>query len=488
MPKFKFVSKSRKALICLLVSLLAISIVASLILLAPTPLKTIPLKKQIASFRFPAEFEGHEAVWVGWGNYEAVKGYPIEPISLRIVEELVPFVNVKIPVCTPNELSRIKGLLQDNNIFLKNVSFPIAPCVSVWWRDFGPVFVVDEDGNKKVVDFQFNYWGYMNSTSNISKYYERADRYVAEEMGLETIKTSLVSEGGDREFNSKGTLIVTESVELQRNPGLSKKEIEREFRRVFGVEKVIWLKKGLLNDEQLDFGPTWGPEGKKDAYVSGGTGGHIDEYCRFVGPHAILLAEATEEEAKRDPIAREDRVRMEENFKILSAATDQDGNPFEIVRIPIPETEYITITPEDPVYRVLAETDFQNSHVFPYGQPVKLIPASSYCNFLITNGIVLVPKYWEPGKPESIRIKDEQAMKIIQSLFPERKVVAIPVLPLNLDGGGIHCCTQQEPAAPKEHLSLPSNYAFLKGVNVELFLSDLPYSPSKSPAFDLQDP
>lgn len=269
--------RSKKALICAVVFLLAFSVIMSLIMLAPTL-----IKKQAASFRFPAEFEEHEAVWVGWGNYECVNGYPIEPVCLRIVEELVPFVDVKIPVCDQDELLRIKEELQESNISLEGVSFPTTPCANIWWRDFGPAFVVDSNGKKKVVDFQFNYWGYEDPSSDISKTHERVDRYVAEEMELEIIKTPLISEGGDHEFNGKGTLIVTESVELQRNPGLSKEEIEREFKRVFGVEKVIWLKRGLYTDEHLNFGPVWGPDGKKDAYLSGGPGGHIDEYCRFV--------------------------------------------------------------------------------------------------------------------------------------------------------------------------------------------------------------
>jgi len=435
-------SESRKLLICLLIAVVIVSVVVTSVVLSPTL-----LKRQTTGFHFPAEFEEHEAVWVGWGKYEGVQGYPIEPVSLKIVETLVPFVKVKIPVYSLPEITRIKTLLKNNNVPLENVSFFPAPCVSVWWRDFGPIFLVDEEENMRIADFNFSFWGYMSTTANISRMYEKVDRHVANEMGIETIATAVISEGGDREFNGRGTLIVTESVELQRNPNVSKEEIEDEFKRVFGVKKVIWLKNGVYDDEHFNMGRVWGPAGVKDAYLTGGTGGHVDEFCRFVGPNIILLAEATAEEAKSDPVAKENRIRMEENFEILKGATDQDGNPFEIVRMPIPETEYITISPRDPIYQTLAEANFKDGHIFPRGQSIKLIPASSYCNFLITNGIVLAPKYWEPGKPKSVKLKDERAIEILQSLFPDRKIIAINPLPLNLDGGGIHCCTQQEPFA-----------------------------------------
>jgi agmatine deiminase len=176
----------------------------------------------------------------------------------------------------------------------------------------------------------------------------------------------------------------------------------------------------------------------------------VDEYCRFVSPDTILLAEVTEKEAAGDPVAAENRLRLEENYKILKNAVDQDGRPFKIVRIPVPDMIYFTATPADEAYFSLSSFYYSmDGTSFPYGDPVTVVPATSYCNFLITNNLVLGQKYFVEGSgmPDSVKAKDKKAEEILRALFPDRKVVMVNAIPVNFGGGGIHCLTQQEPKA-----------------------------------------
>ena len=159
-----------------------------------------------------------------------------------------------------------------------------------------------------------------------------------------------------------------------------------------------------------------------------------------------MLAEVPASEASRCPLARENRNRLEENFEILSGETDQDGRPFKIMRLPVPDIQYFDAGPGDEIYEQLKRLEYQDGSFFPDGRAVKLIPAGSYLNFLVTNDLVLAARYWRPGCPESMLEKDRKAAGLLESAFPGRKVTALDVLPLNLGGGGLHCITQQEPS------------------------------------------
>ena len=141
---------------------------------------------------------------------------------------------------------------------------------------------------------------------------------------------------------------------------------------------------------------------------------------------------------------------MEENYRVLKNAVDQDGKPFKIIRIPMPETLYFEVTPQDEAYYGLVSFPrFSDGTAFPVGKPVQVVPAQSYCNFLISNGVVLAQKYWHEGLPEKVKERDAEALKVLKKAFPNRKVVTINTLGINFGGGGIHCSTQQEPYTGK---------------------------------------
>ena len=400
-----------------------------------------------AGFRFPGEFEQHEAIWLMWPTYENKVGRPADVIQGRIIEALAPYVDVYLAVNTEEEIDIAKARLEELNIPDGHVTYLVVPHCDIWGRDMGPIYVVnDETGELAIVDFNFNCWGYEETTDEYSMEEEVVDRLVADMYGLPTIKANIVSEGGDREFNGKGTMMLTEAVELQRNPGMTRDEIEAEFKRVFGVTNVIWLKNGVVEDEYTFDGPIPGPDGE-DAYTVITTGGHIDEYARFVNENTVLLAEVTEEEAAECPLAAENRKRLEENYEILMNSTDQDGNPINVVRIPLAEPIYDTLAPGDGVYDFIAELEYLDGSTFPVGEEVNVVLAGTYSNFLITNGVVIGQQFWRPGRPCIIKEKDAIAKKVLEDLFPDREVIMINAEPVNIGGGGVHCITQQVPKA-----------------------------------------
>lgn len=409
-------------------------------------------------FRFPAEFEEQEAIWLGWPVYENVKGISSIPVILEIIRVLVNLkpgpggakplrVNIAAQSEGQGQKAEIEKSIRDASIPTDRITIYTIPHDDIWFRDTGPIFLCDGSGKMVVQKFGFNGWGYEAADSPLIARDRKVPNLVAEQLHLELRDPdpTLISEGGDREFNGKGTMIAVETVERQRNPNKSREEIEAEFNKIFNLKKVIWLKKGLYEDDHVFDGPLPGPDGRKDILTCMTTGGHIDEFCRFVSADTVLLAEVSKEEAETNPIAAENRKRMQENLNILEASVDQDNKKLKIIRIPLPEPLFTTIKAGDGVYDAYI-AKYRSGFVFPLGSEIKVIAACSYNNFLITNGAVLAQKYWKPGLPESIRKKDEEARKILEKLFsPNRAVHMLDVMALNLGGGGIHCITQQQP-------------------------------------------
>lgn len=255
-------------------------------------------------------------------------------------------------------------------------------------------------------------------------------------MGIATVATSLVMEGGALEVNGKGSLLQVESVTLGRNKHLSKPAIEKELCRVLGQKKLIWLKEGVADD------PLNGSN-IADNYFGFGTGGHIDEFCRFADAPTILLAWVTDEDAKQNPVHRLTQTRMQANFEILRQATDQDGKLFRIVKFPVPEMEALSYsmdtTSENGKYFRTFKPALQQGDTWYY------VPAASYLNYIISNRVILVPAYWEKGKPLSIKKKDEEALALFKRYFPGYKIAQLNPYNLNRGGGGMHCLVQQQP-------------------------------------------
>ncbi len=400
-------------------------------------------------FIVPGEWERQESLWMSSPTYENVQDRPSEVVYRDLIRETYGHVKVDMIVNDASERAKLKTDWRANNIPFDHVEFHTVEHGDVWIRDMGPFFVRSADKRAvKIVDFDFNYWGYAGvseEAAEASVTEERVDRLIAADIGVPTIKSTMTIEGGTMEFNGKGTMLVPEHVVMQRNPQYNgdKALAEAEFKRVLGVEKVIWLGEGLIADEHTINGPL---APAPHPYTAVTPGGHTDEFVKFVNPTTILLAEVTKEEAARDPFAAIDRERMERNYQILKHATDQDGNPFTIIRMHVPDTIMHTLVPGDSVYDFMATINYLDGSGFPQGQPIQVIEPNSYFNYMITNGKVIGQKFWKPGRPESIHEKDLRAKEILEKAFPGREVVLIDAENVNLGGGGVHCIMQQQPA------------------------------------------
>lgn len=392
-------------------------------------------------FYFPAEFDKHEAIWLSIKNESYWSGKSRISVVLDIIKALQPFVKVKALVGNTDELNKFKKLVQTNHIDDSHVTYMMmknADAAHPWLRDHGPVFLRNIKGKLAIAAFGYDFYGESAIVPNpeFIKNIEGINIYIADMMKIPIVKSDIISEGGNREFNGHGTMMALEVTELARNPGKTRDAIERELLSVLGQKKMIWLKKSIVEDEKTTHGPII-----NNIYSSTITGGHIDEVARFVDPYTVLLAQVTPEERDTDPIMKISYERMEVNYQILSNATDQGGQPFKIIRLPVANpmvAQYIPVNEND--YALLY---FKGAKV---GKPIQYHLATSYLNFLVTNGVVLCPKYWHEGGNEATKCKDQQASFILQKAFPDRAIVQIDPEAFNHGGGGIHCSTQQQPA------------------------------------------
>lgn len=402
-------------------------------------------KEAISVVRQPAEYDPQAAVWLMWSPIDHKEGYSNEQVTLEIIDALIPHTKVVVTAANQALYQKAKSSIPASALEGGQVELIQIPSEELWTRDMGPNYVELSNGQKAIVDFNFNAWGYTptNAMDEYTIRMENFDSLIAEKQNLPIIKTELISEGGDREVNGEGVLMVVKTLEKGRNPNWSLAEMEAEFKRVLGVKKVIWLKEGLYEDDHTFRGPIELDNGEK-AYTVVTTNGHIDEFARFVNDSTILLAEVPQADME-DPIAQENHRRMEENYKILRQAKDQDGKPFRIIRIPLPKTILTTMKPGDSVYDFISTLEYEDGSQFPEGKPVTVVAAASYLNFLITDKVILGQKYWKAGLDDAIKERDHKAASILEKIFPNRKVIMIDALAINLGGGGIHCITMQEP-------------------------------------------
>jgi len=313
----------------------------------------------------------------------------------------------------------------------------------------GILFMKNKSGQKQIVNFEWNCYGwyfepdYKNYLDGDKK---KRKSYLANHLNTfkyPVIFSSMVNEGGAIETNGKGTILQVESVNMQRNPKMNKAAQEAELKRILNAKKVIWLKEGAAEDP---FG--WGTLIAEN-YFGIGVKGHLDEFCRFVNENTILISFPDSLEAAHDPVKHITLERMKVNYEILKNATDQDGKPFTIIKMPVPDVNYMTfaldtINKNDEI-KFLSQQILYEQKKFSVGDTVHFVPSSSYLNFLITNKTVFSAKYWEEGKSENAKVKDEKARQILQHYFPDKIIYPINTAETNHRGGGLHCWSMQVP-------------------------------------------
>jgi len=343
-------------------------------------------------FHMPAEWEPHEATWIGWPCNRADwpgKIVPIPWVYGEIVRKIAPGEIVRIIV---NERTQRKAqlLLERVGVDPARIEFFTFPFDRGWTRDSGPIFVRRNALPLEVAiaRFRFNAWAKYPDWGKDA----RIPLLAARKLRLRLLPARIgekdfVLEGGSVEVNGKGTLLTTEECLLDpevqvRNPGLGKSEIEQALKANLGVKNILWLGKGIAGDD---------------------THGHIDDLCRFVNKCTVVLCQEAD---PRDV----NYVPLQENRERLQGMKLEDGSRLEVIHLPMPAPLYFD------------------------GQR---LPAN-YANFYIANAAVLAPTFNDP--------RDRVALGILAELFPDRPVVGIHAVDLVWGLGAIHCLTQQQPA------------------------------------------
>ncbi|MEP7322550.1 MAG: agmatine deiminase family protein [Saprospiraceae bacterium] len=313
----------------------------------------------------------------------------------------------------------------------------------------GIMFMKNRNGEKRLVNFAWNSYGWYfeeEFKDYIEEDKKKREAYTAihlKEFPYTVVSSSMINEGGAIETNGNGTILQVESVNMQRNPTMTKDQQEMELKNVLNAKKIIWLKEGAAEDP---FG--WGTHITEN-YFGIGVKGHLDEFCRFVNDTTILISFPDSAEAANDPVKKVTLERMKVNYDILLLATNQNGKPFKIIKMPVPDIDYMTFTLDtvnkNEEIRFLSRRILNEQKNFSIGDTVHFVPSSSYLNFLITNKTVFESKYWTEGKPESSKAKDELAKQILQQYFPDRKIYQINTTETNHHGGGLHCWSMQIP-------------------------------------------
>jgi len=325
----------------------------------------------------PAEWEPHERCVMAWPT-RASLWYDIDVALAQYagVANAIAAFEPLLMVASPGDGAAARRMLSGDVDVLE------LPIDDSWMRDNGPIFVVDDQGGRAGVHFRFNAWGERFPP------WDR-DAAVGEpllaHLGIPRIPSAMVLEGGSISVDGEGTLVTTEQCLLNpnRNPGMSREQIEQELRQRLGVEKIVWLPYGHAEDMHTD--------------------GHVDGVCVFIRPGVVV--------AQTCPMpGHPDEGRMAANRVVLAATPDARGRTLEVVELP------------------------QYPYVDVGGNRTRV----SYANFYLANGGAIVPLAGHPY--------DDEVLELLAAAMPEREIVGVLASTVASGGGGVHCITQQVPA------------------------------------------
>lgn len=332
-------------------------------------------------YRMPAEWEPHAATWLSWPRNPETWPGQFEPIP-AVWSELARTLAWREPVRILAGREQVWRQAEAMAGGIPGVTLVDIPTNDAWARDHGPIFLVGPEGAPPaLIDWNYNAWGGKYPPFDLD---DQVPRRVAESLAMKRFSGGIVLEGGAIDVNGHGALLTSEECLLNpnRNPDLSRSQIERYLADFLAAPSVIWLGQGIVGDD---------------------TDGHIDELARFVAPRVVLAA------WEEDP-ADENYKPLADNWRRLELARDEQGRPLELIRAPMPG---------------------------PLFYDSRRLPAC-YMNFYIANGVVVAPCFGDPA--------DETALEILRKVFPDRRVVGLYARDLVWGLGAFHCITQQQPA------------------------------------------
>jgi len=398
----------------------------------------------------PGEFEAQEALWLVWSCGCAKKDHPYSKVTIDILKAISPENKAVIIYDEKLDLEEIQKKIRAEIGPLENIAFYPISNETIWLRDTGPTFVKTKNGSKRLVQFQFNEWGYSDPEQATTRPDYDIPFKIAQTLNLPLNCVNYISEGGNRETNGKGVLLAVSEVEARRNPEATLKQLEFAYQYTLGIKKTIWLPSGLSEDAMATQKVFIDQISGRILFTPFTPGGHIDEFCRFADEHTILLAEVIKTPRPLHSLEIENEKVLERCYQILLHSTDCDGNPFKIVRIPTPMILIDEFTKGDHFYDFFTFYSFEPNSVFKEGRfpHLKTYPiaiSASYLNFVKINNVVLIPFYWKEGLPEELKETDLRAYEMFKKVFPSHRIVQIDTYNVNLAGGGIHCMTLNEP-------------------------------------------
>lgn len=360
-------------------------------------------------FYMPAEFSKHSATVMIWPErpgswcYEAKFA---EKVFAEIIGKIAKFEKVFV-LASDKKFAHAKACLES----VKNAEVLNINSDDAWARDTAPTFVVNNNGEIRAIDWQFNAWG--GEYDGLYANWENDDKIpykLCETLDIPLYDAHpFVLEGGSIHTDGEGTLITTEECLLSkgRNPQLTKAEIEEKLNKYLGINKTIWLPKGIYNDE---------------------TNGHIDNICAFVAPGEVVLAWCDDE---NDPQYAISKACLD----VLENSTDNKGRKIKVHKLPVPKIP-VTVT----------ENDIKG-YIFEDGEDTREVGerlAASYVNFYFCNGAVILPQFGGENSES-----DRAAAEILEKVCKGRKIIPIYARDIIVGGGNIHCITQQIPFADK---------------------------------------
>lgn len=341
-------------------------------------------------FVMPAEWTKQEAIWLSWpvADERHWAGSKQELIGRKFAEIAAAISHFEpVRINAPHARHEgIRALCEEAKINRKHFELYDHPNNDVWCRDHGPIFVKHGATQEvAVVDWGFNAWGGKFPPWNLD---DAIPQKISTSLGMKRFDGGMILEGGAIEINGVGQLLTTEAVLLNpnRNPHLSREEIEELLRAGLGVNEILWLKGGIEGDD---------------------TDGHIDDLARFVSDTAILAC------VEKNSASPNHRV-LTENFSDLAGFRKATGGAFDLIEMHMPEACEVP------------------------GWRLPVLPAS-YVNYLLVNHGVIVPQFRQQKN-------DNRALSIVKEIFPDREVVGIDCLDLVEEGGTLHCISQQQPA------------------------------------------
>ena len=359
-------------------------------------LKSIPKED---GFRMPAEFEKHSGTYIIWPERPDNWRNGAKPAQ-KVFAEVATVIGKYEPVTmivSNEQYSNVRNLLPS---YVRVVEMSNNDS---WVRDCGATFLVNDKGNRRAVDWEFNAWGGL--FDGLYFPWDDDDKIASKMCELESVDSyrtdNFVLEGGSIHVDGEGTVMVTEECLLSegRNPHMTKEEIGNKLCEYLNCEKVLWIPRGIYNDE---------------------TNGHVDNMCNFVKPGEVVLAWTDDE---NDP----QYERSVEAYNYLVNETDAKGRKLTVHKLLIPSPILITAEESQGVDAV--------DGTLPRQEGDRM--AASYVNYYTGNGFIALPVFGDKN--------DENAVKVLSELYPDRKIETIYAREILLGGGNIHCITQQVP-------------------------------------------